>query len=357
MDLCAFFAAEFAEHAEVVRRTEAALANEFAALVQACTRSLRAGGKLMLLRQWRQRGRRAASRDRTDDPLQGRPSGHRGARADHRYVGADRAGNDLGFEQVFARQIAALGRPGDVAIGISTSGKSPNVLAALRQARAMQVVTIGLSGKDGGDREVCRSSADRAVGHDRAHPGDAHPARADAVRRGRNRARPRALIAARNLHQPAVCHFAGCCDFLALKIVFAALKAFDLPERRVSLCAQGENEQWKQQFCPGPVTRPASARVRAAGERHNIQSVDRALFLLESIAEAGGETTLTDLSQRTGLNISTCHHLACDARAARLCRESHRQTALCARPAHSPPRSCMPAGRPAAPRAALSSRR
>ena len=66
------------------------------------------------------------------------------------------AGNDLGFEQVFARQLAALGRPGDVAIGISTSGKSPNVLAALRQARAMQVVTIGLSGKDGGDlRGVC----------------------------------------------------------------------------------------------------------------------------------------------------------------------------------------------------------
>jgi IclR family acetate operon transcriptional repressor len=45
------------------------------------------------------------------------------------------------------------------------------------------------------------------------------------------------------------------------------------------------------------------------GEHHNIQSVDRALFLLESIADAGGETTLTDLSHRTGLNISTCHHL------------------------------------------------
>jgi IclR family acetate operon transcriptional repressor len=50
-------------------------------------------------------------------------------------------------------------------------------------------------------------------------------------------------------------------------------------------------------------------RARADGERHSIQSVDRALFLLETIAEAGGEATLTDLATRTGLNISTCHHL------------------------------------------------
>lgn len=50
----------------------------------------------------------------------------------------------------------------------------------------------------------------------------------------------------------------------------------------------------------------SSART---GDRHNIQSVDRALLLLETIADAGGEATLTDLAHRTGLNISTCHHL------------------------------------------------
>ena len=44
-------------------------------------------------------------------------------------------------------------------------------------------------------------------------------------------------------------------------------------------------------------------------ERHSIQSVDRAVSLLEAIAEAGGECTLTQLSHRTQLNISTCHHL------------------------------------------------
>ena len=60
---------------------------------------------------------------------------------------------------------------------------------------------------------------------------------------------------------------------------------------------------------PGPGAKARPPRARAEGERHSIQSVDRALFLLETIAEAGGETTLTDVATRTGLNISTCHHL------------------------------------------------
>ena len=60
---------------------------------------------------------------------------------------------------------------------------------------------------------------------------------------------------------------------------------------------------------PGPGIKARPPRPRTEGERHSIQSVDRALFLLETIAEAGGEATLTDLSVRTGLNISTCHHL------------------------------------------------
>jgi len=50
-------------------------------------------------------------------------------------------------------------------------------------------------------------------------------------------------------------------------------------------------------------------RANDKSDRHNIQSVDRALYLLETIAEAGGEATLTELATRTGLNISTCHHL------------------------------------------------
>lgn len=60
-------------------------------------------------------------------------------------------GNDYGFDKVFSRQIEALGQPGDVAIGISTSGSSPNVIAAIREARRRNLRTIGLSGKDGGE--------------------------------------------------------------------------------------------------------------------------------------------------------------------------------------------------------------
>ena len=54
-------------------------------------------------------------------------------------------GNDYGFDQVFARQVGALGRPGDVIVGISTSGKSPNILAALKVARERKLVTVGFT--------------------------------------------------------------------------------------------------------------------------------------------------------------------------------------------------------------------
>jgi D-sedoheptulose 7-phosphate isomerase len=60
------------------------------------------------------------------------------------------AANDTGFERVFARQVEALGRPGDVAVGITTSGTSPNVVAALEAANARGLVTIALTGRDGG---------------------------------------------------------------------------------------------------------------------------------------------------------------------------------------------------------------
>jgi D-sedoheptulose 7-phosphate isomerase len=58
--------------------------------------------------------------------------------------------NDYGFERVFARQVEALGQPGDVFLAISTSGNSPNILRALEQCRTMGIVTIGLTGKTGG---------------------------------------------------------------------------------------------------------------------------------------------------------------------------------------------------------------
>jgi D-sedoheptulose 7-phosphate isomerase len=59
------------------------------------------------------------------------------------------AGNDYGFEQVFARQIVGLGRPGDCFLALSTSGRSPNVLNALTTARDHGIATIGLTGEKG----------------------------------------------------------------------------------------------------------------------------------------------------------------------------------------------------------------
>ncbi|HOP40368.1 MAG TPA: SIS domain-containing protein, partial [Geobacteraceae bacterium] len=59
-------------------------------------------------------------------------------------------GNDYGFDEVFRRQVEAHARTGDVVIGISTSGSSPNVLSALRLAGERGCRTIGLLGKDGG---------------------------------------------------------------------------------------------------------------------------------------------------------------------------------------------------------------
>jgi D-sedoheptulose 7-phosphate isomerase len=58
--------------------------------------------------------------------------------------------NDYDFQEVFARQLRALGQKGDIAIAITTSGNSPNVLRAVEAAKALGIVTIGFTGKDGG---------------------------------------------------------------------------------------------------------------------------------------------------------------------------------------------------------------
>jgi D-sedoheptulose 7-phosphate isomerase len=59
-------------------------------------------------------------------------------------------GNDYGFEKVFERQVLGLGKPSDIFLGISTSGKSPNVLKALDAARSLGMVTMGFAGRSGG---------------------------------------------------------------------------------------------------------------------------------------------------------------------------------------------------------------
>ena len=69
-------------------------------------------------------------------------------------------GNDYGFDRVFSRQLEALARPGDIAIGISTSGNSPNIIHAMSAARKMGLLTIALTGSTGGD---LRKSVDHCI--------------------------------------------------------------------------------------------------------------------------------------------------------------------------------------------------
>lgn len=150
MDLKEYFKAEFAEHRAVVASTEGDLSGAFEALVVACVASVNGGGKLLFFGN----GGSAADAQHLAAELTVRYKRTRQAipaialAADSSALTA--AGNDLGFDQIFARQIEALGRPNDVAIAISTSGVSPNVIAALKKAKSMRLVTAGLGGKGGG---------------------------------------------------------------------------------------------------------------------------------------------------------------------------------------------------------------
>lgn len=62
-------------------------------------------------------------------------------------------GNDFGFEHVFRQQVLALGRPGDLLVGITTSGNSPNIVAALEAAGSLGMRTLALTGRSGGEAE------------------------------------------------------------------------------------------------------------------------------------------------------------------------------------------------------------
>jgi D-sedoheptulose 7-phosphate isomerase len=66
-------------------------------------------------------------------------------------------GNDVGFNNIFTRQVIAFGRPGDIALGISTSGNSTNILATFEQAKKQGLLTVAMAGYDGG--KVAKSEA------------------------------------------------------------------------------------------------------------------------------------------------------------------------------------------------------
>jgi D-sedoheptulose 7-phosphate isomerase len=147
---------ELQEHQQTVEATAHSAAQSFGALVSILERSVRRGGKILLFGN----GGSASDAQHITAELVVR------YKADRLPIAAlalttDAAtltacGNDLGFERIFERQVEALGRKGDVAFALSTSGRSANVLRGLRQARAMGLHTVGLTGGIGGDmRELC----------------------------------------------------------------------------------------------------------------------------------------------------------------------------------------------------------
>jgi D-sedoheptulose 7-phosphate isomerase len=150
MDLTAFFRSEFAEHESVLEAALAQCEAPFAALVAAALAAIRGGGKILLFGN----GGSAGDAQHLATELTVRYAKDRAPIAAVALTTDTSAltaiGNDLGFDQLFARQVRALGRRGDLALGISTSGKSRNVILALETARQMGLTAAALGGGDGG---------------------------------------------------------------------------------------------------------------------------------------------------------------------------------------------------------------
>jgi D-sedoheptulose 7-phosphate isomerase len=153
VNAAAYLDTEIAESMAVAVRTRETMATEFPRLVVACADALRSGHKLLLFGN----GGAAAAAQHIATELvvrYDRTSGNRRPMAAIALTTDTSAltaiGNDFGFEDLFARQVEGLCRAGDVAIGISTSGTSQNVIRGLIAARAAGAVTVGFAGDGGG---------------------------------------------------------------------------------------------------------------------------------------------------------------------------------------------------------------
>ena len=150
MDLDAYFSSEMEEHERVLGATREALREPFARLVSVCLKAARNGNKIVFFGN----GGSAADAQHLATELAVRYERDRAPIAalalttDTSTLTA--IGNDYGFDDLFARQVEALCRPGDVVIGISTSGNSENVIRALKAARNLDAVAAGFGGRDGG---------------------------------------------------------------------------------------------------------------------------------------------------------------------------------------------------------------
>ncbi len=155
-ELAQFLGEQFAEHRQVFEATAAIVGQSFSAALELLEGSVRASGKLLIFGN----GGSAADAQHIAAELVIRYRSDRPAIAaialttDTSAITA--CANDFGFDVLYARQVEALSRPGDVAVGISTSGNSANVIAGLAEARRRGVHTLGLTGGDGGKMpDVC----------------------------------------------------------------------------------------------------------------------------------------------------------------------------------------------------------
>lgn len=145
-----FWQSEFDEHAACMQATRAQLAPDFAALLDAAAQTIEGGGKILFFGN----GGSAADAQHLATELTVRYKKDRAPIAAIALTTDTSAlsaiGNDFGFEFLFSRQVEALGRKGDLAIGISTSGNSANVIRALESCRAIGIKTVGFTGETGG---------------------------------------------------------------------------------------------------------------------------------------------------------------------------------------------------------------
>ena len=155
-DAANLFGKAIEEHLEVVGQMKAQVP-VLEAIAHAMTSALHAGGKIL----WCGNGGSAGDSQHLAAELVGRFRRQRRGLASIALTTDSSTltsvANDYGFEAVFARQVEALGNAGDVLVGISTSGNSPNVVNALEQARAQGLVTVGFTGQGGGK---CAAFAD-----------------------------------------------------------------------------------------------------------------------------------------------------------------------------------------------------
>lgn len=146
-----FFQAEFKEHLIVAEETQKSLQGQFVSLVEMAIHALQKGGKIIFFGN----GGSAADSQHLATELTVRYRKNRAALAALALTTDTSAltaiGNDFGFDHLFERQIEALAKPDDLIIGITTSGKSPNVILGFKKARELGLKTVAFTGGTGGE--------------------------------------------------------------------------------------------------------------------------------------------------------------------------------------------------------------